>query len=500
MTLSVRARLTSLVVVVALGLGVLAATVGLGTVERDLVDTATNAAADEQLSFIDDLIEITGAFDSSGDVDFAEEFELEGEIENLVFLLDELRRSDGLAELQGALDREGGEPFEVLTYFGEVVRFDPVELTIDIVEEGELVGPVVPQPVIEELVFVTQDFDLDEVFDVQGGLVLLPSVEDEFEFAVAERVGVEFLVFTDIGDVRASVERLRTIAWLAVPLLTLGAGALAWLLTGRALRPVHAITSQVSRISGGNLDERVPKPDTEDEIAELAETMNAMLHRLEADDVRLRQFVSDASHELRSPVAVLRSEAEVAALDPEQTTVAELAEGVIGEVDRLQRIVEDLLVLARGDERQRGGAGEVDVDDIVLAEASRRRRLPVDIHGVSAGRITGSAEAVQRVVTHLLDNAARHGATQVSVGLQADDRTVSLWVDDDGPGVPEADRQRIFERFTRLDDARTRDRGGAGLGLAVVAETMRAMRGSVEVVESPSGGARFTVRWPAVAR
>ena len=154
-------------------------------------------------------------------------------------------------------------------------------------------------------------------------------------------------------------------------------------------------------------------------------------------------------------------------------------------------------MLARGEERQGGATGDVDVDDVVLAEAARRRRVPIDTTAVSAGRVVGTVDAVGRVVAHLLDNAARHADGRVAVGLVTGDDVVAFTVDDDGPGVPEAERHRVFERFTRLDDARTRDRGGAGLGLAVVAETVRAMGGTVAVEESPLGGARFVVRWPS---
>jgi signal transduction histidine kinase len=259
-----------------------------------------------------------------------------------------------------------------------------------------------------------------------------------------------------------------------MPLLVVVAAAATWFLTGRALSPVRRMTRQVGVISGGTLHERVAVPGTGDEIQELGSTMNAMLDRLEADDQRLRQFVSDASHELRSPVAVLRSEAEVALRADSAVETSELAEGVLGESLRLERIVADLLVLARGDEaRTPTNTIAIDLDDVVLAEAARRRRVPVDVQSVSAGRVRGTREGCERVLVHLLDNAARHADTAVTVGLATADGTVTLTVDDDGPGIPETDRARIFERFTRLEAARTRDTGGAGLGLAVVAATVR---------------------------
>jgi signal transduction histidine kinase len=372
--------------------------------------------------------------------------------------------------------------------------------------------------VVDELVFLTVDFELEDVFNIKD------EFEKDRELAGIEREaidakdrapvdpdglifdtrsfdGVDYVVFADISGIDRSTDRIRTIVWTSVPVLVVAGGLIAWLLTGRALRPVQGITTRVRAISSGNLHERVPEPGTGDEIAELAATMNAMLDRLEVDDRRLRQFVSDASHELRSPVAVLRSEAEVARRTPERTSVESLADGVLAESTRLQQIVEDLLILARGEERQAGSQwAEVDVDDIVLAEAGRRRNVPVDTSAVSAGRILGTPELVARIVIHLLDNAARHGTGRVEVGLTADAGGVRLWVDDDGPGVPLGDRARIFERFTRLDDARSRDRGGAGLGLAVVAESVRSLGGRIDVEDAPIGGARFIVRLPTVSR
>lgn len=284
-----------------------------------------------------------------------------------------------------------------------------------------------------------------------------------------------------------------------MPVLMILAAAVTWLLTGRALSPVRRMTGQVAVISSGTLHERVPVPRTRDEIEQLGLTMNAMLDRLEADDQRLRQFVSDASHELRSPVAVLRSESEVALREGSEADVVRLAEGVKEESLRLERIVADLLVLARGDEARTAAVSSVlDLDDVVLDEAARRRSVTIDTSDVSAGRIVGSAEQARRVVAHLLDNAARHASGRVAVRLRTTSSTVSLQVDDDGPGVPLADRQRVFERFTRLDEARARDGGGAGLGLAVVATTVAAMGGSVRVLDSPLGGARFAVEWPVV--
>lgn len=498
---SVRARLTGLVVLLAAILGILISSVGVGAVERDLVDTVVAVSAADQLGLVEDVLAF--ADDFRQEYDDLEEFSDEGvpdwATEELVVLLDELVAVGALDEVLAATDVDRPVSMDVFTYFGDVVRYFPESGVAEWpLEPDEVDGPLVPQTLIEELFFLSEELRFGDVFGVRpDGFVGF--VEKEFEFAVVEleRDGPEFVVLADVSDVRASVARIRAILWWAVPSAVIGAGLVAWFLAGRALRPVHAITSRVAEISGGNLHERVPQPGTGDEVARLASTMNAMLDRLEIDDARLRRFVSDASHELRSPVAVLRSEAEVAARAPERSSVSELAEGVLVEAERLQRIVEDLLLLARGEERSVAVVVEVDVDDVVLVEAARRRRLPVDTSQVSAGRVLGSVEAVQRTVAHLVDNAVRHASSQVSVGVRTDDRFVVVWVDDDGPGVASADRARIFDRFTRLDDARTRDRGGAGLGLAVVAETVGRMGGTVEVEDATAGGARFSLRLPA---
>ncbi len=308
--------------------------------------------------------------------------------------------------------------------------------------------------------------------------------------------GTRLLVAADAAAVDRSVQRVQLGLWLGVPLLSALAAGLAWLLTSRALRPVAAITDRAATISGGSLDARVPVPASGDEISTLAVTVNEMLDRLEDDDRTRRRFVSDASHELRSPVAVMRNDAEVALEHPDTTDVRQLASVVAAESSRLSTIIDDLLALARHEEGVAPPPAEVDLDDLVLAEATRTRRVPVDTGNVSAGRVHGRRDELTRMVGHLIDNAARHATTVVQVSLRASPRVVELTVDDDGPGIDIADRDRIFERFSRLDDARTRDEGGAGLGLAVVRSTAERVGGTVTVGQAPIGGARFTVSFP----
>jgi signal transduction histidine kinase len=287
---------------------------------------------------------------------------------------------------------------------------------------------------------------------------------------------------------------------IGLPLLLAVVAVTTWVVVGRALAPVEAIRSEVDAISATALHRRVPDPPADDEIGRLARTMNRMLERLERAQARQRRLVSDASHELRSPVAAIRQHAEVALAHPDRTTTSELAETVLVEDLRLQRLAEDLLLLTRADEHTLGlRRRPVDLDDLVFDEARRLRGvsgLRVDTTAVSAGRVDGDAAGLRRVLRNLGDNAVRHAGTQVAFSVAERDGVVRLRVDDDGPGIPEADRKRVFERFVRLDHARARDDGGSGLGLAIVAELVAAHGGTVAITPSPIGGTRVEVTLP----
>ncbi|WP_395154221.1 sensor histidine kinase [Ilumatobacter sp.] len=223
-----------------------------------------------------------------------------------------------------------------------------------------------------------------------------------------------------------------------------------------------------------------------------------MLDRLEASNIAQAQFVSDASHELRTPIAVIRHELEVLIRTDDDTRWREVAGDVLDENLRMQRLVEDLLLLAR----REGRAGDpprvdrslVDLDDIVLGEAHRvHTDKVIGTSGISAGQVRGNSDQLIRVVRNLVDNALRHAQARVLVSVTStDEGLVVLAVEDDGPGVAEPDRERIFERFRRSDEARTRDDGGSGLGLAIVAGIVADHFGTVSVDMSPAlGGARF---------
>lgn len=288
---------------------------------------------------------------------------------------------------------------------------------------------------------------------------------------------------------------------VAVPLLLVVVGAVTWRVVGRALAPVDAIRAEVEAISSKELHRRVPDPRGQDEIGRLAATMNRMLTRLEKGRSRERRFVSDASHELRSPVATIRQHAEVALSHPDQTNTQELAEVVLEEDVRLQRLVEDLLLLTRIDEGTlQLGAEPVDLDDLLFEEAARLRgatELRIDVGSVSAGRVTGDRDQLERLIRNLTDNAARHARSAIRLSLIERDGEVMLGIDDDGAGIEDVERERIFDRFVRLEDARDRDSGGSGLGLAIVREVAAFHGGTVTIVDGSLGGAGLEVRFPA---
>jgi signal transduction histidine kinase len=226
--------------------------------------------------------------------------------------------------------------------------------------------------------------------------------------------------------------------------------------------------------------------------------MNSMLDRLETTSLRQRRFVSDASHELRSPIAVIRAQLEVALRRGDAADWPTVAQRVLDEDQRLEQAVAELLELARTDERADAPEVVVDLDEVVLEDTARERRVPIDTSRVLAGRVHGTRSQFARVVANLLDNACRHAATRVEIALVRQEHDVVLTVDDDGPGIAIPDRERVFERFTRLDEGRSRDAGGVGLGLAMVRAIVERNGGTVSVDDAPLGGARLVVRLPAI--
>ena len=324
-----------------------------------------------------------------------------------------------------------------------------------------------------------------------------------YAVAVADGVGLDGERYSAVVAVPTRVE--TTALGRSVELAVIGAIGLVVLLAavtifavGQALRPVERMRDQVEGIVASRPAPSLEVPAGRDELAKLAETMNDVLERLRRADSSRRAFVADAGHELRSPLTTLRVLLDMLAEDRPEAERRAIAERASAETDRLSVLVQDLLELASADERAlRLERVEVDLDDVVLAEAAslRARGMPVTVT-VEPMRVVGDPHRLGRVVRNLLENAERHRRHEVRLTLDRDAGDALILVDNDGPPVAQEDRERIFGRFVRLDDSRTRDTGGTGLGLAIVAEIVRAHGGTVSAEVAPDGWCRFSVRLP----
>ena len=310
---------------------------------------------------------------------------------------------------------------------------------------------------------------------------------------------VHVLVARSTADVTQGVHVLRVTLLIAFPLLVLLLGAVAWRVVGAALRPVEALRSGAEDITGGARPGRLPVPDSRDEIHRLAVTLNGMLHRLDAARARQRAFVADAAHELRSPLTNIRTELEVAQRLPDTTDWLSLSADLLTDVERLSRLVDDLLLLARADDATTTRAAAAPAEPVelgqLLAEVAARYPAVRYARPAMPLRTVGERDALGRVVANLLDNAVRYAEKDVVLTVAGDGAYQRISVCDDGPGIPAADRERVFQRFTRLDDARARDAGGSGLGLAIVRELLRRHHGTVTLSDAEPG-LRVDVRLP----
>ncbi len=345
---------------------------------------------------------------------------------------------------------------------------------------------------LAEPVFVTTDRSA-----YAGGLVRAAVLPVEWRGEPAWAVSA-----LPLREVEGVVSALRVSLGAVVPLLTVALGGLVWALLGRALRPVEELRRGAELVTARGGPGSLPVPGAGgDELGALARTLNDMLDRLESSAARQRAFVADAAHELRSPVAALRVSVEIAQEHPEAYTAAELADDLASEVQRLDRLVDDLLVLARlgatTARREPVDLREL-VDGVVpgsvlAAGASRPAGSPAPrVETTGAGTAATDPSASGRVVRNLVDNALRHASSRVLVHV-SDGEVVVV---DDGPGIAAGDRERVFERFTRLEDGRQRDAGGSGLGLSIAREVTRELGGDVRLDEAPGGGVRATVSLP----
>lgn len=311
---------------------------------------------------------------------------------------------------------------------------------------------------------------------------------------------VTVIVGADREPVEGVVATVALLLGVSGPLLVVLVAWATYLLVGRALQPVEQIRARVTSISTAQLDERVPVPPSGDEIANLAQTMNDMLTRLEAGHTAQRRFVGDASHELRSPLAAISAALDLAHHRPDMLDAELIDESLIPETRRMRRLVEDLLLLARADEQQLARRTDnVDLDDILDAEKTRLQgssSLTVRA-SISAARVSGDTGQLVRMVRNLVDNAARHARSLVELHCETQGVVAVMRIADDGPGIPPDQRERVFDRFVRLDASRARDAGGSGLGLAIVAEIVTAHHGAITIGDRPDGGASITVTLPA---
>lgn len=343
--------------------------------------------------------------------------------------------------------------------------------------------------------------DLGALAAADGSVPDLMRVDDGTVYAMAaERDGdVVVVAGRSTEEVDTTLGAVGVLLAVAVPIVAGIVGVTTWVAVGGALRPVERMRRQVDAVSATDLSRRVDEPGTGDELAGLATTMNGMLSRLDDAQRAQRRFISDASHELKSPLAVLRQFAEVARDHPERVTPRELTDTVLDEGARLERLVQGMLVLARADERALTiTPQEVDLDDVLLAEAQRLRPAAVSVDGSAIAPVRARVDPglLRQAVRNLVDNAARHAQGRIALACSERDGWAVITVDDDGPGVAEAERERVFDRFVRLDDARSRDAGGSGLGLAIVREIALRHGGWARITGSPWGGARAELRLP----
>jgi signal transduction histidine kinase len=301
-------------------------------------------------------------------------------------------------------------------------------------------------------------------------------------------------------------ETFARLLLIGLPTLLLLACATVWLVVGRALRPVERIrraVTDITDISAADLTRRVPEPGTDDEIGRLAETMNAMLARLEDAAARQRRFVADASHELRSPLTAIRASLEVGLAHPELAPWPTIAERAVRQAARLEDLISELLVLARSDagkdaaRRQRVPLAELLAD--VKAGTAQSRSVAIELDVPADLAVTGDPTELSRVFRNVIDNAMRYARTKVAVTAREAEDSVRVTVGDDGPGIPVEERERVFDRFVRLDASRGHAAGSTGLGLAIAKAIVAAHEGSIGIDAAPEGGALVVITLPPSA-
>ncbi|MFI6501251.1 ATP-binding protein [Nonomuraea typhae] len=340
----------------------------------------------------------------------------------------------------------------------------------------------------------------ERVYTVYG-TPALPGVTGDYYIAAMATTSpqgpVTVYAAEDVAGTRQAIRLFYLTLAIAVPTLLIMVAVAAWTAVGQALRPVKRIRTQLAAITAGDLGRRVHQPGTGDEIAALAAATNDTLARLERSTETQRNFVSDASHELRSPITALRTQLDLAVTYPEETDWPEVGARSLEAADRLAGIIDELLLMARLDAGAVPDQGPVDVADLARRQAARRPAVTAGL--APEAYVEGSPIQLDRLLTNLLDNAERHARSRVEVQVAVEGDEVVLTVTDDGDGIAPEDRERVFERFTRLKEGRDRDQGGSGLGLALSRQIAELHGGTLTITEH-TPGAQFRARLPRVSR
>ncbi|MYT28265.1 MULTISPECIES: HAMP domain-containing sensor histidine kinase [unclassified Streptomyces] len=327
-----------------------------------------------------------------------------------------------------------------------------------------------------------------------------PGLLDGRPTAPVENLTLHILVTPQ--DAEEAVATVDHVLYAGLPAAVLLVALIVWATTSRALRPVEDIQQRLRAITSRDLSLRVPVPPRHDEIARLAATTNDTLDRLEQAAEQQRRFTADASHELRTPLAALRADLEVALHYPDTTNWPDVIRDTLGDAERLEQLTEDLLLLADLDNHTLPTVHPVELGALAqkaVAQARRHAPTSLQIDCPTSDHITlhGDARQLERLLRNLLDNAVRHARSHVLVTVSAHAATALIEVRDDGPGIPAEHRERIFERFTRLDASRNRTSGGTGLGLAIAREIVHHHRGALTLSDpQPTTGAHFVATLP----
>lgn len=329
---------------------------------------------------------------------------------------------------------------------------------------------------------------------------LLADVDRSGDSSAADLASVD----ASLDSVDQSVEGLREDLLFAGGLLILLVAGLVWWLTGRALQPVEAIRAEAESISGSAIHRRVPETGNDDEVGRLAVTFNSMLDRIDASQRAQQQFISDASHELRSPLASITTQLDTDPVHQASADYAASAKSIRAQTSRMQAMIDDLLLLARADEGSLAQQKSLIDLEAAIVQVTNSIVVPGHVHfelsGLQAGTVRGNAGQIHRLISNLTTNAVTHARSTIAIRVESLESSVVIAVGDDGVGIDPWQREAIFDRFVRLDERRASDASGSGsgLGLAICAAIAEAHDATISVGTAQEGGAEFTVTFPAI--